>query len=189
MFELLVTLGVLATILGSVLALFFTGVRSGRRGRERTEAARVAQAVFELVDRGFTDGSARGRDQSDGSVTDEIILSQELAGAQELDGTGFPSLWAPTYVTANYGRTPASVPPAETRIGKQFPLVWRCRIEQLASDVPGMHLLTITVQWDKNDNAQFDDDENGDGLDDDFQTDGAVGFTRYRFYAVLAKRG
>jgi type II secretory pathway pseudopilin PulG len=186
MFELLVTLGILATVLGSVLALFFTGVRSGRRGREKAEAARVAESVLELVDRGFEDVSRRGR-QLDGTVLDEVILSHDLAGAKELDGTGFPSLWAPTYVTANYGRTPAGVVPP--RIGEQFPIVWRCKVDPYASDVGDMHLLTITVQWDKNDNAQFDVDENGDDVDDDFQTDEAVGFTRHRFYAILRDRG
>jgi hypothetical protein len=50
MIELLVCLGILAFTLGGILSIFFAGKRFGDRAQERSEAGRVAQAVFDFAD-------------------------------------------------------------------------------------------------------------------------------------------
>ncbi len=141
MIEILVTLGILSVVIGSVLSIFVAGSRFGLRAQEKMEAGRVAQAVFDLVDRGFDAPSRMGR-LDDGSLLDETVTCQQLAsaGAQEIDGYQFRSLWAPTYVV----RSPLS-------------LVWKYVISPHDVDGLVMHHLDVTVRFDEDGDADFDD--------------------------------
>jgi len=80
MVELTVCLGILGVTLGAVVSIFFAGSRWALRAQEQTEAARVAQAVFDLAERGVpTDDWGR---RTDGGVSDGEIdnLSPHAAG-------------------------------------------------------------------------------------------------------------
>lgn len=176
MMELLVTLGILAIALASVLSIFARGSRFGLRAQERTEAGRVAQAVFDLVDRGFKVGAARRGRQDDGSLLDETISSQELdpdepTPAQELDGKLFPSLWKPAYVTTSHAITAKGTGQVTlTRLR----LVWGCEISdhKPPGHPDGLHMLEITVRFDDNGNGMFNTEDRDVG----------------KYYAILADR-
>ena len=140
MMELLVTLGILAIALASVLSIFARGSQFGLRAQERTEGSRVAQAVFDLVDRGFIDGTRKGRDEN-GKIPAGLteVFSQALETAAEVDGMAF-SAWKPAYV-----------------IRSHLDLVWHCRIDDHAVDgVTGMHLLMVTVCFDDDGDKAYD---------------------------------
>lgn len=165
MMELLVALGILAVALASVLSIFARGSQFGLKAQERMEAARVAQAVFDLVDRGFIAGTRKGRDENGNIAAGASeVLSQDIEDAYELDGMAF-SAWSPAYV-----------------IRSHLDLVWSCQIDDYVIDgITGMHLLKITVRFDSKENGEFDEllatPESG-------QPDRLIG----RYYAVLADR-
>ncbi len=175
--------------MASILSIFAAGSRFASRAKDKMEAGRVAQAVFDLVDRGFGPvGSERGR-REDGTLMDgEVIRSQELGGATERDGTQFRSLWAPAYVTGRYVRTPEG--PFPQAFDKGPGLVWRCEIEDYTQGPPGLYLVKITVERDLNGNGVFDlgGDENEDGTDDDLQWRDILEVWRYEYSAILADR-
>lgn len=170
MMELLVTLGILAIALASVLSIFARGSQFGLKAQERTEGSRVAQAVFDLVDRGFLDSGANpiGRDEY-GNILNEPagIFSHDLKDARELDGVMGFSAYEPAYV-----------------IRSHLDLVWRCTIVDHAVDgVTGMHLLTITVRFDDNGNGRYDEDPNPANHTDRLES------RHYSiYYAILADR-
>ena len=178
MMELLVTLGILAVALASVLSIFARGSQFGLRAQERTEGGRVAQAVFDLIDRGFMISTRRGR-RDDGSLLDETINCQELdfntTGARELDGMQFRSLWKPAYV-----------------IRSHLDLVWRATIStpNLPPPAPsgldwatmqGVHVLEVTVRFDGDGNGTYDEVP---ATPERLQPDRLVG----EYYAILADR-
>jgi type II secretory pathway pseudopilin PulG len=73
MMELLVAMGILTIALASVISIFARGSQFGLKAQERMEAARVAQAVFDLADTGVA-GAAWGR-RADGNIADATIAS------------------------------------------------------------------------------------------------------------------
>ncbi len=138
MIEILVALGIVAIAISSILTIFTAGARHGARAREKLEAGRVALAVFDLVDRGFTLGgpSWYGRDRTTGEVTDTTVpfTCQQLASMDD----GQPS-WRPGYVTAS-----------------PVPLVWKYEIEDATTDGVQIHRLSVTVAVDEDGDLQFD---------------------------------
>lgn len=135
MVELLVSLGILAVAIGSILSIFVAGSRFGGRSRERLEAGRVALAVFDLVDRGFTVSSTPYGRRTDGGLVDETVTSGDHL--QAIDG-GQPS-WRPTYVA----KSPVL-------------LVWKYEVTARQVDGVDVHQLTVTVSVDLDDDFQFD---------------------------------
>jgi type II secretory pathway pseudopilin PulG len=139
MVELLVCLGVLAIMLGSILSVFTAGARVATNAQRKMDAGRVALAVFELVDRGFVTSSGqhgRGAD-GPGKFQPEVVKSEELSS---LDG-------------GTIGRSPAYV------IYSPLSLVWRAELSTPPAgtyDFDDFHLLEVTVSHDTNDNGAFD---------------------------------
>jgi len=166
MMELLVTLGILAVALGSVLSIFARGSQFGLRAQERTEGARVAQAVFDLVDRGFLVAATRRGRQDDGTIPDEPvgIFSHDLATATELDGMAF-SAWRPAHVIRSHldlvWDAKVTTPPPSAGPG----LEW--------TNLQGVHLLEVTVRFDGDGDKAYD-----------ASRDRLVG----KYYAILADR-
>jgi len=145
MIEILVALGILAVAIGSILTIFHAGARHGARAREKMEAGRVALAVFDLVDKGFSVNSAKfGRGKTTaGKIEDgEIVKSEELAHLDDapVTYTKWYNEWGPTYVA------PSPVP-----------LVWKYETRAYAADGVGMHQLTVTVAVDEDGDYIFDD--------------------------------
>jgi hypothetical protein len=141
MLEILVALGILAVAIGSILTIFHAGARHGARAQEKMEAGRVALAVFDLVDRGFTLGGPPwyGRDRTTGEIMDTTtpFESQQLSG---MDG-GQPS-WRPAYVTDS-----------------PVLLVWSYEITSLdpaTTDGVQLHRLSVTVSIDEDGDLFFD---------------------------------
>ena len=91
MMELLVTLGILAIALASVLSIFARGSRFGLRAQERTEGARVAQAVFDLADTGVA-GGIWGR-KTDGNIADATIASLSASVPPQLFKSHLTLVW------------------------------------------------------------------------------------------------
>lgn len=130
MLEILVSLGILAVAIGSILTIFTAGARHGARAQEKMEAGRVAVAVFDLVDRGFTGG---GRDAATGSFTNNETLS----------GGPATVLGADDFVAKS-----------------PVPLVWKYEITSLdPADTDGvqLHRLSVTVSVDEDGDLLFDD--------------------------------
>ena len=134
MVEILVALGILAVAIGSILTIFHAGARHGARAREKLEAGRVALAVFDLVDKGFTITSTPHGRGSDGVVLDETISSGNHL--QNIDEG--QSAWRPTYVADS-----------------PVPLVWKYDINPYTVDGVPMHRLSVTVAVDEDRDLQF----------------------------------
>ncbi len=144
MIEILVALGILAIAISSILTIFTAGARHGARAREKMEASRVALAVFDLVDRGFTAGTPYGRGAVDAGVIDKE-LDGETVTSEQLLGITIPapppgySEWAPAYVTAS-----------------PVLLVWKYEIQPYTLDGVAMHRLSVTVSVDEDQDYAFD---------------------------------
>ncbi len=126
MIELLVALGIFAIAVGSILTIFTAGARHGARAREKMAAGRVALAVFDLVDKGYSSG---GRDPTTGDLPNSETR------------TGGPS----TVFGAD-----------EFVANSPVLLVWKYEIEPYTADGVAMRQLTVTVAADENSDFLFD---------------------------------
>ena len=151
MIELLVALGIFAIAVGSILTIFTAGARHGARAREKMAAGRVALAVFDLVDKGFTAGGTNyGRGAVDAGVIDaegdgETVTSEQLLGMTAPAPPPGYSQWAPAYVMAS-----------------PVLLVWEYEIASPApSTTDGVQLrrLTVTVSVDEDTDFTFDQEQ------------------------------
>ncbi len=137
MMELLVTLGILAIALASVLSIFARGSQFGLKAQERTEASRVAQAVFDVMSQGWefpaSSSTWYGRD-GDGKVIDGTIRSDQIASQSDL-----PSSWRPAYVVRSH-----------------LTLVWEADVAPYTQDGIAVHMLTITVCFDDDGDRAYD---------------------------------
>jgi len=142
MIEILVALGILAVAIGSILTIFHAGARHGARAREKMEAGRVALAVFDLVDKGFTDGTNEyGRDGATGGISPTTVpfTSQQLFAMTDPAPPPNFSQWGPAYVT-----------------GSPVPLVWQYEISDATTDGVQLHRLSVTVAVDEDGDGIFD---------------------------------